>query len=134
MSAYPSISWGIEMARDPMLSKRAKRPASKPEPGRRGRVKRFAQLQRDLRTNEERWQAVINNPFIGITVIDQNHRFIMTNSAFQNMVGYKDEELKELTPLDITPEGGQREMNRVLFAELQQGGHHHFKQMKQWQQ
>jgi hypothetical protein len=39
-------------------------------------VKRFAQLQRELRTNEERWQAVINNPFMGITVIDQNHYFI----------------------------------------------------------
>jgi hypothetical protein len=39
-------------------------------------VKRFAQLQRELRTNEERWQAVINNPFMSITVIDQNHYFI----------------------------------------------------------
>src|SRR5499427_8042049 len=119
------------MARDPMRRKRVKRPVSKREPARGERVKRFAQLQRDLRTNEERWQAVIDNPFIGITVIDQNHRFIMTNSAFQNMVGYQDEQLKELTPLDITPDGAQREMNRVLFAELQQGGRDHFEQIKQ---
>src|SRR5262249_19498943 len=85
------------MTRDPTRRKRVKGPASKREPERHERVKRFAQLERELRTNEERWQAVINNPFMGITVIDQNHRFLMTNSTFQNMVGYKDEELKELT-------------------------------------
>src|SRR5262252_7874929 len=121
------------MARDPMRRKRVKRPASKREPTRRELVKRFAQLQRELRTNEERWQAVINNPFMGITVIDQNHRFIMTNSTFQNMVGYKDEELKELTPLDITPDGAHRETNRILFNELQQGRRDHFEQIKQLQ-
>src|SRR6516164_3793028 len=121
------------MARDPMRRKRVKRPASKREPTRRELVKRFAQLQRELRTNEERWQAVINNPFMGITVIDQNHRFVMTNSTFQNMVGYKDEELKELTPLDITPDGAQRETNRIFFQELQQGKRDHFEQIKQLQ-
>ena len=121
------------MARDPMRRKRVKRPASKREPARRERVKRFSQLQRELRINEERWQAVIDNPFMGITVIDQNHRFIMTNSTFQNMVGYKDGELKELTPLDITPDGAQRETNRILFKELQQGRRDHFEQIKQLQ-
>ena len=113
-----------------MRRKRVKRQASKREPVRHQRVK---QLQRELRTNEERWQAVINNPFMGITVIDQNHRFIMTNSAFQNMVGYKDEELKQLTPLDITPDGVQRETNRIFFNELQQGKRDHFEQIKQLQ-
>ena len=113
-----------------MRRKRVKRQASKREPVRHQRVK---QLQRELRTNEERWQAVINNPFMGITVIDQNHRFIMTNSTFQNMVGYKDEELKQLTPLDITPDGVQRETNRIFFNELQQGKRDHFEQIKQLQ-
>ena len=113
-----------------MRRKRVKRQASKREPVRHQRVK---QLQRELRTNEERWQAVINNPFMGITVIDQNHRFIMTNSTFQNMVGYKDEELKQLTPLDITPDGVQRETNRIFFNELHQGKRDHFEQFKQLQ-
>ena len=121
------------MTRDPTRRKRVKGPASKREPSRHERVKHFAQLQRELRTNEERWQAVIDNPFIGITVIDQNHRFIMTNSTFQNMVGFKDEELKELTPLDITPDGAQRETNRIFFTELQQGKRDHFEQIKQLQ-
>ena len=121
------------MAHDPTRRRRVKRRASKRGPARRERVKRFARLQRELRTNEERWQAVINNPFMGITVIDQKHRFIMTNATFQNMVGYKDEELKELSPLDITPDGAQRETNRAFFKELQQGKREHFEQIKQLQ-
>ena len=121
------------MANGSVRRKRVKQRASKRKPARRQRVKRFVQLQRELRTNEERWQAVINNPFMGVTVIDQNHYFIMTNPTFQNMVGYKDEELKELTPLDITPDGAQRETNRILFKELQQGRRDHFEQIKQLQ-
>ena len=45
------------------------------------------------------------------------------------MVGYTDEELKKLTPLDITPVD-DREINRVLFRELQQGKRHHFELVK----
>jgi PAS domain-containing protein len=58
---------------------------------------RVAQLERELRANEERWGAVMANPFMGITVLDHNHYFIMTNSTYQNMVGYTNDELKKLT-------------------------------------
>jgi PAS domain S-box-containing protein len=94
-------------------------------------VNRFADLQRELRTNKERWRAVIDNPFMGVTVLDRNQYFIMTNPIFQSMVGYNDKELKKLTPLDITPDDAQRETNRVLFEELQQGTREHFEQIKQ---
>src|SRR5262245_9743963 len=67
--------------------------------------KRVNQLERELRVNEERWGAVIANPFMGITVLDKNQYFVMTNATFQPIVGYNDDELKKLTPLDITPEG-----------------------------
>jgi PAS domain-containing protein len=63
--------------------------------------KRFSQLERQLRMNEERWGAVIANPFI--TVLDKNQYFIMANATFQAMVGYTEDELRKLTPLDITP-------------------------------
>ena len=53
--------------------------------------------------NEERWQAVMNNPIMGVTVLGPDHRFIMTNPTFQTMVGYTDTELKKLTAIDITP-------------------------------
>lgn len=32
-----------------------------------------AQLELELRANEERWGAVMANPFMGITVLDHNH-------------------------------------------------------------
>src|SRR6516165_4452719 len=67
---------------------------------------------------------------MGITVLDRDHRFLMTNSTFQAMTGYNDEELKELTPLDITPID-QREVNRMAFRELQQGDRQHYQLIKQ---
>jgi len=66
---------------------------------------RFVQLERELRANEDRWGAVFANPFMGISVVDKNHYFLMTNSTYQAMVGYTNDELKKLTPLDITPAG-----------------------------
>ena len=93
---------------------------------------RFVQLERELRANEDRWGAVFANPFMGISVLDKNHYFIMTNSTYQAMVGYTDDELKKLTPLDITP-AGEREINRTLFRELQQGKRQHFELVKRLQ-
>jgi len=90
---------------------------------------RFVQLERELRANEDRWDAVLANPFMGITVLDKNQYFIATNSTFQAMVGYTDDELKKITPLDITP-ANERETNRMLFSELQQGKRQHFELVK----
>jgi len=121
------------MADNSIRSRRDERRESKRAPARRKSLNRFADLQRELRTNKERWQAVIDNPFMGVTVLDRNHYFIMANPIFQSTVGYNDKELKKLTPLDITPDDAQRETNRVLFKELQQGTRDHFEQIKQLQ-
>jgi len=93
---------------------------------------RFVQLERELRANEDRWGAVFANPFMGISVVDKNHYFLMTNSTYQAMVGYTNDELKKLTPLDITPVS-EREINRTLFSELQQGKRQHFELVKRLQ-
>ena len=77
-------------------------------------VKRLAQLERELRVNEERWQAVMNNPIMGVTVLGADHRFIMTNPTFQAMVGYTDAELKKLTAIDITPSDEQRSQQAIV--------------------
>src|SRR5262245_49191487 len=45
--------------------------------------KRFSQLERQLRVNEERWGAVIANPFMGITVLDKNQYFIRRMRPFK---------------------------------------------------
>ena len=95
-------------------------------------VKRLAQLERELRINEARWQAVMDNPIMGVTVLGPDHRFTMTNPTFQAMVGYTDTELKKLTAIDITP-SGHRDLNRTLFKELQDGKRDHFELIKQLQ-
>ena len=93
---------------------------------------RFVQLERELRANEDRWGAVFANPFMGITVLDKNQYFIMTNSTFHEMVGYTNDELTKITPLDITP-ANERETNQALFKELQQGKRQHFELVKRLQ-
>jgi len=98
----------------------------------RNDTRNLAHLERELRLNEERWRAVMNNPFMGISVLDKNQYFVMTNSTYQAMLGYTDEELKKLTPLDITPVD-DREVNRVVFQELQEGKRNHYELVKRLQ-
>lgn len=95
-------------------------------------AERFARLERELRANEERWQAIIANPFMGITILDRNQYFVAANATYQAMVGYSDEELRKLTPLDITP-AVDREINRTMFKEFQQGARQHYELTKRLQ-
>jgi len=93
---------------------------------------RFARLERELRANEERWQAIIANPFMGITILDRDQFFVAANSTYQAMVGYTEDELRKFTPLDITP-AVDREINRTFFLELQQGVRQHYELTKRLQ-
>ena len=52
-----------------------------------------AAVQMELRTSEERWRSLLNNPIFGVTFLDENQQLITTSRTFQNMVGYSDEEL-----------------------------------------
>jgi PAS domain-containing protein len=47
-------------------------------------------VQMELRTSEDRWRSLLNNPIFGITFLDENQRFITTSRTFQSMVGYSD--------------------------------------------
>ena len=93
---------------------------------------RFVRLERELRANEERWQAIIANPFMGITILDRDQFFVAANSTYQAMVGYTEDELRKFTPLDITP-AVDREINRTFFLELQQGVRQHYELTKRLQ-
>ena len=57
-----------------------------------------------LRASEERWWSIFETSTLGITIFDQDLRYMATNPAFRAMLGYTDEELRQLTPLDITLE------------------------------
>jgi PAS domain S-box-containing protein len=84
-----------------------------------------------LRKSEERWRAVFENSAIGVALTDQSGRFLATNSAFQKMLGYTDEEIGTLTFLEITHED-YRESNWQLVAELLEGKRRQFQIEKQY--
>ena len=61
-----------------------------------------------LRTSEERWRAVFENSAIGVALTDQSGRFLATNSAFQKMLGYTEEEIGDTHVPGAHPRGLSR--------------------------
>src|SRR6267142_287778 len=84
-----------------------------------------------LRKSEERWRAVFENSAIGVALADLNGRFLATNSAYQKMLGYTEEELCKLTFLDLTHED-YRESNWEFITELLEGRRKQFQIEKQY--
>jgi PAS domain S-box-containing protein len=70
--------------------------------------------------SEECWRSVFENSVIGVALTDLTGKFIATNSAYQAMLGYADEELRQLRFLDITLEE-YRDHNWALVEELLAG-------------
>ena len=67
----------------------------------------------ELARSEERWRSMFENSAIGVALTDLNGRFIAANPVFQKMVGYTEEELKQLSFIDITVEE-DRNLNWAL--------------------
>ena len=84
-----------------------------------------------LQASEERWRSMFEASNLGITIVDQNLRYIATNSAFQAMLGYTDTELRQLSPLDLIVEDYRGEAKKRM-TELQQGKRHHYEAVKQY--
>jgi PAS domain S-box-containing protein len=84
-----------------------------------------------LRASEERWRAVFENSAIGVALTDLNGRFLATNSAYQKMLGYTEEELRKLTFLDLTNED-YRESNWKFITDLFEGKRKQFQIEKQY--
>jgi PAS domain S-box-containing protein len=55
-----------------------------------------------LRASEERWRKLFEHSSVGIAVKDLDQHIVLANPAFQKMLGYTQEELRRLTPADIT--------------------------------
>jgi len=83
-----------------------------------------------LRFSESRWKRIFDNSAIGIAAVDRNGRFEMANSAFQRMIGFTEEELKEKSYIDITAPDF-RAFNVSLMAELLEGKRDQFNIEKQ---
>ena len=56
-----------------------------------------------LRASEERWRAMVETAPVGIATLDfERRRYLTANETFQRMTGYREEELRKLTALDVT--------------------------------
>jgi PAS domain S-box-containing protein len=84
-----------------------------------------------LRKSEERWRAVFENSAIGVALTDLKGRLLVTNSAYQKMLGYTEEEFSKLTFLELTHED-YREANWKLITELLEGKRKQFQIEKQY--
>ena len=73
-----------------------------------------------LRASEERWRSMFEASAVGIAVLDRQHHFAAANAAFQKMTGYTDEELRSLSPPDITHEE-DREATQSMIDDVQSG-------------
>ena len=97
-----------------------------------GQIRRRKRSNAAFRVNEERWRQLFDNSIVGITLFDSDFHFIDASRTFQKMVGYTSEELRRFTPLDISVED-EREINRSLFLELQQGRRQNYQIVKRLQ-
>jgi PAS domain S-box-containing protein len=84
-----------------------------------------------LHKSEERWRAVFENSAIGVALTDLSGRFLATNSAFQKMLGYTEEEIGKVTFLELTHED-YRESNWQFVTELLEGKRRQFQIEKQY--
>lgn len=84
-----------------------------------------------LALSEERWRLVFENSAIGVALTDLNGRFIAANPVFQRMLEYAEQELKELSLIDITVEE-DRDLSWALIRELLEGKRRQFQIEKQY--
>jgi len=59
-------------------------------------------MEEALRESEERYRAVFDNAGIGIDLLDRDGRILQVNQSLLDILGYSEEELRQLTFLDIT--------------------------------
>jgi len=85
-----------------------------------GRVIERERAAEVLREREALLGAVFDQSAVGIAVTDRSARFIRSNRAFQEMIGYDGAELRSLSHVDITY-ADDLPQNRELMAELARG-------------
>jgi PAS domain S-box-containing protein len=97
----------------------------------RNEIAERKQVEERLSRSDERWRSVFENSAIGVAITDLNGRFIATNPVYEKMLGYSDQELRQLTFMDVTHEE-DREHNRALIVELIEGKRQQFEIEKQY--
>jgi PAS domain S-box-containing protein len=84
-----------------------------------GRLSRGRKLQLESANeeSEKRWRAVYENSAVGIVLTDLSGRVLAANRAFQNIVGFTEEELQGGPLLELIS-ADDRESSRTHIAEL----------------
>jgi PAS domain S-box-containing protein len=91
----------------------------------------FTRALTDRERAEARWRSLFDTSTLGISLLDHDLRFLDANAAFKAMLGYSDEELRKLSPLDISA-AEDREATRALLTELQTGKRRNYEMVKQY--
>jgi len=74
---------------------------------------------------------VFETSTFGISIIDETLHYVTANTAFQTMLGYSVDELRQLSPMDISLEE-DKQRSRTSLIELLQGKKHHYDIIKQY--
>jgi PAS domain S-box-containing protein len=77
-------------------------------------------VEEALRVSEERWRKLFETSSAGIALGTPDGSILAANLALQEMLGYTEEELQKLTPLDLILEE-DRAATKALLAELAEG-------------
>ena len=70
--------------------------------------------------SERRWRAVYENSAVGIGLIDMSGNFLAANPVLQRMLGYTEEEFRNIPLMQITPKE-DRETIRLRIVQLLDG-------------
>jgi PAS domain S-box-containing protein len=84
-----------------------------------------------LRASEERWRSIFETSTLAILILDHDLHYTATNPAFRAMLGYTDDELRRLTPLDITVQE-ERDTTLKRLADLRERKIDHYVREKQY--
>jgi PAS domain S-box-containing protein len=84
-----------------------------------------------LKESEERWRSMFEMSTVGVVLADHNFRFLVTNTAFQAMLGRTDDELHGLTPLDISTDE-DREPLKLLYEQVRRGSRQGYEAVHQY--
>ncbi len=67
--------------------------------------------------NEIRFKAITEQAMDGITLTDMDGRFVFINQAFSNIIGYSEQELKQMTIYDLVPSANK---DRTIFRKVKE--------------
>jgi len=84
-----------------------------------------------LKESEQRWRSVFEMSTVGVALADHNFRFQATNAAFQTMFGRTDEELRGLSPLDISADE-DRESLKLRHDQVWEGKQQSYESVQQY--